>query len=150
MGETSHVSPPVNISDIFQGDGNDSITSIISNSTHDSCSNQTLYHTDDEVDSAPDPVNLLSVPGQVLHPTQPVQLDVVTRVEPQHSAFLPLCIMLNARSVFNKSQHLKDLYQLGPDVLLISEIFEKENKQLNDTGNYETLSYHRKGGRLGL
>ena len=152
MGETSHVSPPVNISDIFQGDGNDSITSIISNSTHDSCSNQTLYHTDDEVDSAPDPVNLLPVPGQALHPTQPVQLDVVTRVEPQHSAFLPLCIMLNARSVFNKSQHLKDLYQLGPDVLLISETFEKENKQLSNiigTENYEILSYYRKGGRLG-
>ena len=152
MGETSHVSPPTaNISNILQCDGNETLASQL---TDDSCdsSNQTLCNTDDEVDSSPDPVNLHLVPGQVLDPTLPVQLDVDTRKEPQHSDFLPLCIMLNARSVYNKPQHFKDLYELGPDLILVSETFEKESKQLDGvigTEHFETLSHYRKGSRIG-
>ena len=70
----------------------------------------------------------------------------------QKSSLLPLCMMLNARSVYNKVDHFKDLYQLSPDLILVSETWEKRRKQLKDiigTDSYRTISYHREGNRTG-
>ena len=60
--------------------------------------------------------------------------------------------MLNARSLYNKAEHLKDLYQLGPDLIIASETWERKRKQLADiigTRTYHTISYYRQGGRSG-
>ena len=70
----------------------------------------------------------------------------------QVASLLPLCVMLNARSAYNKVDHLKDLFQLGPDLLIISETWERESRRLSDiiaSSTYQTISYHRKGGRIG-
>ena len=139
------------ISDIFQGDANDTL---VSDSTSDSVDNDnisSINNTDDEVDAAPSPVNLTLVPGQASLPRQPVILDVdPTNV--QVSSLLPLCMMLNARSVYKKAGHFRDLYQLGPDLIITSETWEKKSKPLADligTNNYQTISYYRTGGRSG-
>ena len=106
------------ISDIFQGDSNDTIASddtVLSDS-----SNDTVYDTDNEVESDPVTVNLTPIQGQVTRPGQPVEMNVNMNNN-QKSSSLPLCMMLNARSVYNKADHFKDLYQLGPDIILVSE-----------------------------
>ena len=136
MGETSHVSPPVtDLSDIFQCDGNETITSQL---TNDSCDNtggenvsenSTIFNTDDEVENEPVPANLNPVAGQTVMPGIPVTMDVNIS-NTQSTSILPLCMMLNARSVYNKVEHLKDLYQLGPDLIIVSETFEHKNKLL--------------------
>ena len=137
------------ISDIFQGDSNDTIASddtVLSDS-----SNDTAYDTDNEVESDPVTVNLIPIEGQVTRPGQPVQMNVNMNNN-QKSSSLPLCMMLNARSVYNKVDHFKDLYQLGPDIILVSETWEKRRKQLNDiirTHQFKTISYHRGGNRVG-
>ena len=62
---------------------------------------------------------------------------------------LPLCLLLNARSVFNKSKNLIDLLQnLKPDICLISETFETDKrpiKEIFENSNFESYSYHRSG-----
>ena len=60
--------------------------------------------------------------------------------------------MLNARSLYNKSDHFKDLYQLGPDCILVSETWEKLRKPLKDiiaTDQYSSISYHRDANKTG-
>ena len=60
--------------------------------------------------------------------------------------------MLNARSFYNKADHFKDLYQLGPDFILGSKTWERSTKPLADiigTDQYKIISYHRPGNRAG-
>ena len=132
------------ISNIFQGDANDTLVSDSSSvtSNHDITNISSIVNTDDEVDTAPSPVNLILVPGQVPLPGQPVILDV-DPTNAQVSPLLPLCMMLNARSVYNKAGHFRDLYQLGPDLIITSETWEKKSKPLSDllgNNNYKTIS----------
>ena len=59
--------------------------------------------------------------------------------------------MFNSRSIYNKVNKFKDLYQLGPDLILVSETWERRRKQLKDviaTSQYKTISYHREGNRV--
>ena len=111
--------PPknVNISNIFQGDANDTIKSSITND-----SNDTIIDTDEEVESGPIPANLYPDPAQKLQPGQPMRMKIASK--DNHFHFLPLCLMLNARSCYNKAEHFKDLYQLGPDLIITSETWE--------------------------
>ena len=99
----------VDISDIFQGDSNDTISSDNSDEPSDA-SDGSVYDTDDEIDSEPAPVVLNPIVGQTLAPRLPKRLEVNLNSNDQKTPILPLCIMLNARSVYNKPDHFKDLY----------------------------------------
>ena len=134
----------VDISDIFQGDSNDTISS--------DASDGSVYDTDDEIDSEPAPVVLNPIVGQTLAPGMPIRMEVNLNSNDQKSPILPLCIMLNARSVYNKPDHFKDLYQLGPDLILVSETWERHRIRLSDiigTERYHTISYKRDRNRVG-
>ena len=77
-------------------------------------------------------------------------MNVMTKSK--HDSILPLCMMLNARSVNNKADHFMDLYQLGPDLILTSETWERGRHPLNNiigTSQYQSISYHREGKRKG-
>ena len=102
------------MSNIFQGDGNYSITTNISE--HSDTSNESIFDSDDEVDPEPIPVNVRPAADQVTAPGHPIKMEVNMNDGDQQSSYLPLCLMLNARSVHNKPIHFKDLYQLGPDL----------------------------------
>ena len=111
-------------SKIFQGDGDDTISSnntVVSQGSIED-ENDTTFDTDEEVDPESEPVILNPVHNQHVIPGQPIAMDVMTKSK--HDSILPLCIMLNARSVNNKADHFKDLYQLGPDLILTSETWE--------------------------
>ena len=110
-----------------QLDGNDSINS--DSSSHNSSLD---YNTDDEVDPVLDPVVLAPVPNQVLDHGQPIQLEVVEDPTIQHSP-LPLCMMLNARSLYNKSENFMTLlHQITPEITLVSETWERQKMTLED------------------
>ena len=126
------------LSDIMQLDGGDSITEIsecTSNNTHindvtsddENNLSDSEYDTEDEVDPEPIPANLSPIPGQVLLPGQPIKLDV--NQMNQNSSHLPLCMLLNARSIYNKSDNLTDfLQQIGPDLCIISKKTEQHTQ----------------------
>ena len=61
-------------------------------------------------------------------------------------------MMLTSRSLYNKVDKFKDLYQLGPDLILVSETWERQRKQLKEiiaTSQFSTTSYHREGNCVG-
>ena len=129
------------MSDIDQLDGNDSVTS--ESSSDDSFLN---YDTDDEVDPILDPAVLAPVPNQVPVQGQPVQLEVVPDVSTQPSP-LPLCMMLNARSLYNKADNFKSLlHQITPDITIVSETWERQKQTLENlisSENFKVISYKR-------
>ena len=87
------------ISDIVQDDGN--VTTISDGDDDQSETDDDSYmeyDTDDEIDGTVDPVILAPVPNQVLSHSKPVQLEILTPNQVQSSP-LPLCMMLNARSL---------------------------------------------------
>ena len=105
------------ISEATTGDNNDSIDA-------------SDYDTEDEAFPEPIPANLYPVFGQNPHPGEPLRFDVDFKSE--QSSYLPLCLMLNSRSVFNKCDNLREmLQQIGPDICLASETWERERKRLN-------------------
>ena len=113
-----------NVSNIFQGDSNDTISSYDSDSSDNT--SDTDFNTDDEIDPEPLPANL--VPSDV-----PGKLTVSLTSNSHQSSYIPLGIMLNARSVYNKIDNLKEiLNQISPDLLLVSETWEQEKKQLKN------------------
>ena len=80
------------------------------------------YGSEDEAFSDPIPANLFPVSEDVA-PGQPIKLDL--NMKDNLSSNLPLCLLLNARSVYNKCKNLDEMLQLiGPDFCLISETFE--------------------------
>ena len=138
----------MNISNIYQGDSNDTIESDDPKNS-DTSDSDTIYDTDDEIDNEPVVVNLSPIQEQTFVPGQPVKMNMSNN---QQSSYLPLCIMLNARSIYNKCEHFKDLYQLGPDFIIASETWERKRKRLTEiigTSQYKTISYHREGNRVG-
>ena len=145
------------LSNIRQLDGGDSINTISDcsnnnsinsdvSSDDDSNLSDTEYDTEDEVFPEPVPANLTPLPGQALLPGQPIKLDV--KQKDQHSSYLPLCMLLNARSIYNKSDNLTEfLQQIGPDMCIISETFEREKRRLSSVLNprqFKSISNYRK------
>ena len=132
------------ISDINQFDGADSIDDDdLSNSDSSNC---TEYSSDDEAFSDPIAANLYRVPGQDDQPGQPIRLDV--NLNQDLISPLPLCLLFNARSLFNKCDNLTEmLKQISPDICIVSESWESERRRLNTLLNrtqFKSQSYYRK------
>ena len=125
---TSPSSPPrksdydMDISNIFQGDSNDTITSKDSSVISPDI---TVYDTEDEAEATPPPVCLSPINGQHMAPGVPIQMQVNMKSNINQASNIPLCFMMNARSLYNKQEHFKDLYQLGPDLIFASETWER-------------------------
>ena len=130
------------ISDINQFDGADSSD----DSFYSDSSNCTDYSSDDEAFSEPVAANLYRVPGQNNQPGQPILLDVNQNKDLTSS--LPLCLLFNARSVFNKCDNLTEmLKQISPDICILSESWESQRRRLNTLLNktqFKSHSYYRK------
>ena len=128
---------------IIQVDGNDSYVDSIdkeSDNNDNTIESEDLVDTDDEVDNTPIPANLVPVPGQHAQPHQPLVLDVGN--QHHQPALLPLCLMLNARSVFNKSDNLSELLSvISPSVTLISETWERDSLRLDSILNRRMFKY---------
>ena len=117
-----------------------SLDSDSSTDSSDGSSDDTDYDTEDEAFSEPIAANLAPVPGQIVSPGQPITLDVCDNEVSQSN--LPLCILFNARSVYNKVDNLTQmLNQIGPDFCIISETFERQKKQLKDLLEGQHLKY---------
>ena len=139
---------------MMQLDGNDTVTSSIINSDDsknntDDTQNETddsQYDTDDEPEPGPRQPNLFPIPGQNVSPGVPLQFDV--DLDDDIPSCLPLCLMMNARSVYNKSDNLKEmLNRISPSFVLISETWERERQKLETVLNsrmFKTFSYYRK------
>ena len=95
--------PSPHSSQIIQLDGNLSVPSSGSSDNMPDVSSTTSSYcdTDDEMDSNPTPAVLTPVPDQLTRPGQPIQLEVKPGKH-NYSSSLPLCMMLNARSLYNK------------------------------------------------
>ena len=104
------------------------------------------YDTDDEIDATVEPLILAPVPNQVLSPSKPAKMEILTQKQIQSSP-LPLCMMLNARSIYNKCDNLKNLlYQICPDLLIISETWERQRLTIDDilsSDQFKSISYKR-------
>ena len=125
-------------------DGNISVST--DNTTNNSKDDLTEYETEDEAFSAPIAANLISVPGQHKLPAGQQQvLDVGPSLDQPTN--VPLFLLLNARSIFNKADNLADLLnQIGPDFCLVSETFERANKSLSSVlpkQHFESISQFR-------
>ena len=104
------------------------------------------------MDAEPEPVILVPEPGL---PGQPPVLQVDPTGRFSLPASLPLGIVCNARSLYNKVDNFRRLLkEIGPDYALVSETFEWEGrrvslKQLLEGSNYKVLSYKRPRNRNG-
>ena len=100
----------------------------------------TDYDTDDEAFPDQNPANLYQVPGQNIHPGQPITLDVSLDHDVQ--SYLPLCLLFNARSAYNKADNLTELLrQICPDICMISESWESEPRRLSTLLSSTHISY---------
>ena len=137
-------------------DGNDSVDS--DNSSNDAIdedgnddSDMTEYDTDDEVHSEPVPANLKPVPGQHVHPSQPLLFDVDVEEDAQPSS-VPLCLVLNCRSASNKINNLREMLRsICPSLTILSETWERERQRLNvilNINQFKIISYYRKTNLL--
>ena len=125
---------PVEYKDILQFDGCDSE---ISDSESESVQNDSIngsdstdYDTENEIDPEPVPAHLTPIPGQVKIPGQAQKLEVKVSNQTQ-STILPLCTVLNARSLYNKVDNFKSLLtQIGPEITLVSETWERQKFDL--------------------
>ena len=101
------------------------------------------YDTEDEAFPEVVPANLFSNGTQT---DRGQALDV--NLDDDMKSPLPLCLLLNARSVYNKCNNLTEmLHQIGPDICLVSETFERERLRLRDIFKsriYKHISYYRK------
>ena len=83
----------------------------------------TNYETDDELDPCLSQANLFPVPGQIPIPGVPLKFDV--NMNDDVTSFLPLCMMMNARSVYNKCNNRHEmLNQISPSCVILSETWE--------------------------
>ena len=128
------------ISNIVQLDGADTLLNE-SSKISDNSQDVTNYSTDDEQNYDQSQANLFPVPGQNL----PLKFDV--NLSDNVSSCLPLCIVTNARSCYNKCDSLNDmLTQIRPTFLIISETWERKNNKLETlikSKYFKTFSYFR-------
>ena len=121
--------PSIEISDIAQFDGGDTLNT--DSDASDEESDESIDKTHDEAFSEAIPANLFPIPGQNIEPNQPLKFDVNQKVD--ISSPLPLCLLLNARSLYNKSDNMAEiLSNISPDICMISETFERENNRLEN------------------
>ena len=103
---------------IVQIDGNasditDDTIVVSDDDSDDPSALDTTYDTEDEIDCEPIPANLSPIPGQDTQHGHPLVFDTNLNTDAQ-SSFLPLCLIMNARSVYNKANHLREmLNQIG-------------------------------------
>ena len=87
---------------------------------------------------------LTPVPGQIIIPGQPIQFEVKSGNH-AYSSSLPLGIVLNARSVYNKIDSLKQmLTEIGAELNNISETWERKRvnlEKLLESTHFKTMSY---------
>ena len=101
---------------ILQCDGADTSSDTSSNDDEDDI---TTYESEDEVDAEPEPVVL--VPAVVQVPGQALVLEVDPTGRAGLPNSLPLGIVLNARSLYNKiSNFIRFLREIGPDYSIVS------------------------------
>ena len=139
------------ISDIVQLDGADTLVSDNSQGNSDESEDASNYDTDDELNCNQSQINLFPIPGQNSCTRVPLKFDVNT--DDDASSSLPLCIMTNARSIYNKQDNLAEmLHQLSPIFTIISEAWEREKFRINkliDSKYFKTFSYFRKNQSRG-
>jgi hypothetical protein len=134
-------------------DGNVTVGSVLDNDddtssiTTDNTDSDSDYDTDDEIDSSPTPAQLQTVYGQVKADGSPIELEVRSSSNQAKSSNLPLCLLLNARSLYNKKSNFKEiLYQIGPDLTIVSETWERKRQSIDallDCEHFKTISYAR-------
>ena len=112
--------------------------------------NSTIYDTEDEAFDKVVPANFAPIDGQIEAKGIPLKFDLK---EGEPSSSLPLCLVFNARSIFNKTCSLRNmLNQFGPDLSIILESWEQETKQIKDvlkSIQFKTISYYRKSKSRG-
>ena len=122
---------------MFQLDGNVSTEE----SDEDSVSN---YSTDEEVDS--EPVRAVLIPASRLD-GQSFTLTVDETEQVAAPTSLPLTMVANFRSIYNKAKNVKrNLGTLGLDFLIGSETWERPRYNLTsllDSPHYQAISYCR-------
>ena len=138
---------------IPQLDGNITLSSNNTNDSHENTNDTTScddteYTSENEAFSDPIAANLFLSPDQHCLPGEPPDLQVGLATDPDHPINIPLCLLINARSIFNKADNLnKMLNQIGPDLCIISETFERNNKKLSSiftSKHFERIFYFRK------
>ena len=136
--------------DITQNNDNDTVEPDDNSSDTDDesdANSDTEYETDDEIDSAVEPLILNPLPSHTTSPNIPVQLEIVANKSTKPSP-LPLCMMLNARSLHNKRDNFKNLlYEVGPDLAIVSETWERQRQSLENllsSEQFQVISYKRK------
>ena len=91
------------------------------------------------------PANFAPKPQQDVSSSQPLELTINSGEAPSS---LPLCLVFNARSIYNKHGNVREmLHQLGPDLTMVSETFERQGKPIKELLNstqFKTISYFRK------
>ena len=106
----------------------------------------TEYESEDEVDAEPEPLVLVPEAGL---PGQPPALRLDPTGRASLPASMPLGIVCNARSLYNKIKNFRrHLREIGPDYALVCETFEWEGRrvsleQLLHGSYYKVLSYKR-------
>ena len=100
-----------------------------------------IYDTDDEVDPQLVPVDLSPTSGQNVADGEPLQFEVNLSND-SRSSFVPLCLMMNCRSVCNKANNLNEMIQqICPDLILASETWEREKLRLKDIIKHKSFKY---------
>ena len=126
---------------ILQVDGN--ISNITENENDEA---DTTYTTDEEVDSEPISAKFYPVSNQNISPGKPSKFDVKIS-EDENFSPLPLCLILNCRSVYNKPKALREMLNtISPSVTILSETWERENLRLDSvlkSKHFESVSYFR-------
>ena len=127
---------------IVQLDGADSDNSLVE------------YESEDEVDSAPEPVVLVPASVQPA-PGQPLALEVDLTGGRQLPASIPLVMVTNFRSVYNKISSFRTfLREVAPCATIASETWDYEGRRLTledmlEGTHYKALAYRRGKGRRG-
>ena len=135
-----------NVSVVSSADDNDNSSVFDTTKSDDNDEpSDSEYETEDEAFSDPIPANFFPVSEDVKH-GQPTKLEL--NMKENLSSCLPLCLLLNARSIYNKCENLDEmLQQISPDICLISETFEREKSRLSTAiknKNFKSISYYRK------
>ena len=98
----------------------------------------TDFDTDDEVDPIDPPAAF--IPQSNNCESQP---NLVVDDQSQQTSRLPLCLLLNARSLYNKTQNFKTmLYQVCPDLAIISETWERKRVKLSNLLEKKQVQIH--------
>ena len=104
-------------------------------------SEESDYDTEDEVDSEP----IRPILIQNREASGQLEVDILENVEVPTS--LPLCLCLNARSVYNKKGNLKDILNtIAPCITIISESWERRALSLTellDSQHFSCVSFSR-------